>query len=212
MEISREQLLKRIDERVKELGISLDAASKTAKLERTFLSQIMRSKTRWPRMDTLQRICDAIGIRVYWVTTGLGPRLIEDQDLSADVASVPLVSWVAASSLIEVAEIEDRFDLPHILVPEIGRGDYIALKVVGDSMNIVAPEGSYIVVNRTEKELVQKGFYVVASEDGGEATFKQWRTRPGRFTPYSTNPEHEPIYQTKSLIVIGRVRKVLLDL
>lgn len=212
MEISREQILSRIDERLVELKVSPNEASARAGLERTFLSQLNRSDTRWPRVDNLQRICDAIGLRMYWVATGLGPRLIEEADFTADVASVPVVSWVAASRLAETSSIDARADLPRILVPNLGRGDFMALKVVGDSMNIIAPEGAHIVVNRAEKELIPRAFYVFSSVDGEEATFKRWMTRPDRLEPYSTNMEHEAIYPEKAPVVVGRVRKVMLDL
>jgi hypothetical protein len=37
-------------------------------------------------------------------------------------------------------------------------------------------------------------------------------SRPDRLEPYSTNPAHEAIYLDAPPTVIGRVRKVMLDL
>jgi len=156
---------------------------------------------------------------MYWVITGLGPRLVEERDLSADVANVPLVSWdvplvswVAATSFSETAPVERSADLEQVPVPGLPRGDYIALRVVGDSMNLVAPENSVIIVDRAETLPRPRGFYVFASPDRSEATFKRWMSRPDRLEPYSTNPAHEAIYLDKPPTVVGRVRKVMLDL
>jgi SOS-response transcriptional repressor LexA len=219
MDISRENILRRLAERIAELKISENEASTRAGLERTFLSQLRRSPARWPRVDNLQRICDALGLRMYWVTTGLGPRLIEERDLSADVAhvplvswDVPLVSWVAATGFAEAPPVERSAELEHVLAPGLPRGDYIALRVVGDSMNLVAPENSIIIVDRADTLPRPRAYYVFASPDHSEATFKRWMSRPDRLEPYSTNPRHEAIYLDAPPTVIGRVRKVMLDL
>ena len=219
MDISRENILRRLAERIAELKISENEASTRAGLERTFLSQLRRSEARWPRVDNLQRVCDALGLRMYWVITGLGTRLIEERDLSADVANVPLVSWdvplvswVAATGFSEALPVERSAELEHVLAPGLPRGDYIALRVVGDSMNLIAPENSIIIVDRADTTPRPRGFYVFTSSDRSEATFKRWMSRPDRLEPYSTNPAHEAIYLDAPPTVIGRVRKVMLDL
>jgi SOS-response transcriptional repressor LexA len=219
MEISREQILARIAERLAELRMTENDASSRAGLERTFLSQLRRSAQRWPRVDNLQRICETLGLRMYWVTTGLGPRLVEERDFNADVADVPMVSWhvpivssVAATGFAGGEPVEGGAELPRILAPGLPRGDYIALRVVGDSMNLIAPDQSVIVVDRSDRLLRPRGFYVFASDDQSEATFKRWMSKPDRLEPYSTNPAYETIFPEHPPLVIGRVRKVMMDL
>jgi len=212
MDISRDQILARITDRLTELKMTENEASTRAGLERTFLSQLRRNPARWPRVDNLQRICDTLGLRMYWVATGLGPRLISERDYGADVAQVPLVSWVAATGFAETPAVLLGDEIAHLPVPGLPRGDFLALRVVGDSMNLVAPENSIIVVDRSDTVPRPRGFYVFATPDGGEATFKRWMSRPDRLEPYSTNPAHEAIYLDAPPTVIGRVRKVMLDL
>ena len=96
--------------------------------------------------------------------------------------------------------------------PGLPPGDYLALRVVGDSMNLIAPEGAVIIVDRADTLLQPRGYYVFATPDHAEATFKRWMSRPDRLEPYSTNPAHEAIYLESPPTVIGRVRKVMLDL
>ncbi len=212
MDIARDQIIARLADRLAELKITENDASTRAGLERTFLSQLRRSPARWPRVDNLQRICDALGLRMYFVTTGRGPRLIGERDYGADIAEVPLVSWVAATGFSETTAVERGDDLSYLPVPGLPRGDFIALRVVGDSMNLIAPDNSVIVVDRSDTALKPGNFYVFATPDHGEATFKRWRSRPDRLEPYSTNPAHDPIYPESPPTVIGRVRKVMLDL
>ena len=64
MDISRDQILARLGDRLTELKVTENEASTRAGLERTFLSQLRRSPARWPRVDNLQRICDALGLRL----------------------------------------------------------------------------------------------------------------------------------------------------
>ena len=219
IDISRDQIVRRLAERLSELKMTENEASSRAGLERTFLSQLRRNPHRWPRVDNLQRICDALGLRMYWVTTGLGPRLIEEKDFAADVANVPMVSWhvplvssVAPTAFSEAGAVDSSSEIRRILAPGLPRGDYIALEVVGDSMNMIAAEKSIIIVDRSDKTLHPRAFYVFTTPNEDEATFKRWMTRPDRLEPYSTNPAYETIFLESPPTVIGRVRKVMLDL
>lgn len=187
-------------------------ASHKAGLERTFLSQQRRFPERWPRVDNLQAICDALGLRMTWVVTGLGRRLIDEPDFASDIAVVPVISWVAASNFSESIPVDHSAEVPHLLAANLGRGDFFALQVRGDSMDRIAPEGAHIIVDRTDKTLVSRAFYVFSREAHEEATFKRWMTNPDRLEPFSTNLTHEAIFVTSSPHVIGRVRRVILEL
>lgn len=138
------------------------------------------------------------------------PDFSNGQSTDARV-TVPLVSWVSAGRMSE-SEAQPRADT-FLSMPDLEPGDYIALKVQGDSMNRISPDGSVIVVNRRDQRLVSGQPYVFAIR--GEATFKLWRPGPPpRLEPYSTNPANEPIFPDKrrKLFVVGRVRRTLLDL
>jgi hypothetical protein len=63
-----------------------------------------------------------------------------------------------------------------------------------------------------DKRLVEDRFYVFTTEEG-DSTFKRYRGgRVPRLQPYSTNPEHETIPAPEGLLVVGRVRRTMLDL
>ena len=105
---------------------------------------------------------------------------------------------------------EDMIGVLHIsdLDP---RGDWIALKVVGDSMDRISPPESIIFVDRSDKVLVPNACYVISNGDG-EASYKRFRSNPMRFEPVSTNPAHEPIYPTREPLIVGRVKKSTIEM
>ncbi len=124
---------------------------------------------------------------------------------------VPLVSWVSAGKIASQEPVRRSDIKKYILVADLPRGDWIVLQVQGDSMDRVAPDGSFIFVNCTDQSLLNDKFYVFSTEEG--TTFKRYRAgRPPRLQPYSTNPDHETIPATADLAVLGRVGRVVTDL
>jgi phage repressor protein C with HTH and peptisase S24 domain len=82
--------------------------------------------------------------------------------------------------------------VPLLAFADLGRGDFFALTVEGDSMDRMAPEGATIVVNQADRTLVAGKPYVLS--DRGAVTFKLWKPGPRRASPsVRTNPMHEPL-------------------
>ncbi|WP_315701319.1 MULTISPECIES: XRE family transcriptional regulator [unclassified Bradyrhizobium] len=125
---------------------------------------------------------------------------------------VPLLSWVSAGKLLQAQSVDAalRDDVERIGVSGLGPGDFFALRVKGDSMNKIAPDGSIVIVNRAEREPIDRKFFIFLADH--ETTFKRFRANPTRLEPYSYNPEHETIYPDHSYFsVLGRVRRVQVD-
>lgn len=125
---------------------------------------------------------------------------------------VPEVSWVSAGALKDHGQELPPDDLPIHQMFDLGPGDYLALRVKGDSMDRISPENSMIIVNRHDRNLQRGKPYVFALR--GEATFKIWEPSPPRLEPLSTNPANKPIFvdRMSRLVVVGRVRRTILDL
>lgn len=122
---------------------------------------------------------------------------------------VGLISWVSAGKLTR-GEIQDE-ELGTVLVGGLPKGDWVALKVEGDSMDRISPPESVIFVNRRDKRLVPNGCYVVMDEEGN-ATYKRFRPNPNRFEPVSTNKDIEPIFFDKDPQILGRVRMTIMKM
>lgn len=133
--------------------------------------------------------------------------------IERDIQSVPLLSWVSAGKLAEPETQIPVEDVPLLAFADLGRGEFFALKVEGDSMDRLSPDGSVIVVNRADRTPVPGKPYVFWHRTEG-TTYKLWHTGPDYLAPHSWNGTHQPIFikRKKDLEVVGRVRRTVLDL
>lgn len=128
------------------------------------------------------------------------------------LAYLPLISWVSAGELVNAESQIPIEDVPLLAFGDLGPGEFFALKVEGDSMDRISPDGSVIVVNKSDRELINGRCYIFSIK--GETTYKRWHADPAYLEPDSTNPAHKPqfIKRNKDLEVIGRVRRSVIDL
>ena len=125
--------------------------------------------------------------------------LLDDEP---QLGSLPIIGLVAASTWKEAVQS------PLGRVPRFDRSipaKAYALRVDGDSMDLIASEGAIVIVDPEDQDLYEGRLYVIQTE-GGEATFKQFKTDPARLKPLSSNPTHRslPLAGT-SFQVLGRV-------
>jgi SOS-response transcriptional repressor LexA len=197
-------LAQRIQERLDALGKSARAASLEAGKSPDLLRGILSGRLKSISSENAARLAPVLGVTVEWLITGRGETLAPRPPGAARI-TVPLISWVSAGKM-SFPDISDEI-IGHVQEGELDpEGDWIALKVVGDSMDRISPPESVIFVDRKDKVLVPNACYVISS-DNGEATYKRFRSNPMRFEPVSTNPVHEPIYPSREPLIVGRVKK-----
>lgn len=134
-------------------------------------------------------------------------------DARVDLVPVPLIDWVTAGKLGEPNSQLPVEKMPRIAFSDLGDGDFFATRVKGDSMDRLSPEGSIIIVNRNDRDLVSGKCYIFAID--GTTTFKMYQADdPPYLAPYSTNPANKPIFPKKKHAweVVGRVKRTILDL
>mgnify|MGYP001605737093 FL=1 len=123
---------------------------------------------------------------------------------------VPIISMVSAGELQEVTDpylkgaCEDTISVCD--VPETT----LALRVSGTSMNRIAPEGSLILVDYSQRSMTPGDFYVVKID--GEATFKRYRANPDRLEPLSTEAHETLFLGDRPVSVVGRAFEVITHL
>lgn len=165
-------------------------------------------------------IARVLKIDAEWLATGRGlPELAQSPPEVEDgvglaiarqpMVQVPLISWVQASRYTDIADPYERGDAEEFVEVPHGKDTLIALRVKGTSMNRVAPEGSVIIVDFSDKSLTSGRYYII--KQNGQATFKRYRANPDRFEPESTD-RHETIFPSAAVEVVGRVVRVINDL
>ena len=105
------------------------------------------------------------------------------------VVDVPLCGKIAAGTPIEaIAHEGDVMSFPAGIV---GRGDYYALVIDGDSMiNAGIHDGDTVIIQRCDS--AENGAIVVALVDGEEATLKTLQRSGNKIILQPENSSHEP--------------------
>lgn len=117
--------------------------------------------------------------------------------------TVPVLGSVPAGKALEcIADIEPEH---YILYPK-AKPHYFALRVAGDSMNLVARSGSFIVIDPAPQPLESLDGKFIVANICGEFTFKRLRLNPLRLEPYSSQP-HETIFinSADDVHLVGKV-------
>lgn len=153
----------------------------------------------------LPALAQALGVGVHEL----------DPSYSTDAAglptlNIPYLAWVSAGTMMRDDVADEALGV--LRVADLSAsGDWIALKVSGDSMDRISPPDSIIFVDRKDTGLVTNACYVIA-DDEGNATYKRFRSGPMRFEPVSTNATHEPIFPDNDPIIVGRVRRSIINM
>lgn len=169
-----------------------------------------------PPLDVCEKLGKATGFHGRWIFDGTGPKRLGEIQTPADETpfrSVPILDSVTAGRLVRPSSQISFETAKHIDVSELQPGDYFALRVTGNSMDRVSPEGSVIVVNQRDRTLRNGAFYVFAVD--GDTTYKRWQDGdPPYLEAFSTDPTHRPIFikRKRDLEVVGRVVRTMLDL
>jgi SOS-response transcriptional repressor LexA len=186
---------------------AVDAARAYGWVQSTYLGH--ENGDRKPSRPTALKYAKRYGISVEWLFDGKG----DPRGEPSDVIRVPVLSWVSAGKFRDVAQPLPLSKVPLLAFSDLGSGDFFALRVEGDSMDRISPEGSIIIVDRSDQTLVRGKPYVFSLR--GDTTYKLWETGEVDYLrPNSTNGGNAPIFPKKDedLAVVGRVRRTMLDL
>lgn len=158
--------------------------------------------------NTVMPIVAALGIDPVWLVKNQVVQVAGSRD--AEFVDVPLYGSIAAGTPIEMMEVEDTQPVPtrvHERYP-----DAFLLKVEGESMNRILPNGCYALVDPCERVAVNGAPYAVCV-NGYDATVKRVRRLNNGFelAPDSNDPTYKPAVfdygepNTQTVTVIGRV-------
>jgi repressor LexA len=135
----------------------------------------------------------------------LAPEAGDEDKLS--IRTLPLLGDVPAGAF----EPQTQRAGPRLVVadPDVPPRAY-GLRIKGDSMDLIAADGSTVIIDPDDRKLWPGGRYVVRTADG-ETTFKEYQDKPARLVPCSSNPDHrEMLLGAEPITIEGRVFSYLL--
>jgi SOS-response transcriptional repressor LexA len=210
------ELQQRVSDRLDVLGLgAVEAAQRVPDLlERNYIRDLILDK----KKSISQAKAPAVAQALEWTVADLlatdrptGPK----QKREPATLRVPLLDMVTAGKLKAPSSQIPVEDVMWMSFSDLGRGDFFALKLEddADSMDRISPPNSVIVVDKADRTLRNGRCYVFSID--GETTYKMWQEGdPAYLAPFSTNPNHKPIFVKKrrGFDVIGRVKRTVLDL
>jgi len=189
-------------------GYSLNEFARMAGISAGNLSRILRGQR--PSPDVLKKIAQASGGNVSYEQLMCAADYIREKQKKS---SIPIYGTISAGLPIEAYEdIMGYVDLDYSYPGD--QGEYIALKISGDSMDAVnIPDGAIVVI-RLQPELTDGQIGAVMIN--GEATVKRVYVKDGSIVlmPCSHNPKHQPqIYKLPDEVkIIGKVVKAIVEI
>lgn len=158
-----------------------------------------------PRMGKVEMLAD-----IFSVPLSALLDVDQKEQLSSGFVEIPLYGAIAAGTPIEMIAVEDTFPVPDKVHEK--HPDAFLLKVVGESMNKILPNGCYALVDPCEDVEVNGQPYAVCV-NGYDATVKRvdklangFRLRPDSNDPTyaeKTYNYNEP--DTEQITIIGKV-------
>jgi repressor LexA len=152
--------------------------------------------------STMQQIADYFGVSVDYL---LGR---EDTPNGPPPPSTPGSEWipvrgrVAAGTPIEM--VEDIQDYEEISKEMVAKGEHIALKIKGDSMEPIICDGDVVIV-RLQPD-VESGKIAVVTVNGDDATVKRIKKRPEGLLLIPNNQSYDPMFYSNEDILSLPIR------
>lgn len=123
-------------------------------------------------------------------------------ETSPGVVFVPIIGISSAGNWREAIELP-RGALP--IPTDLAGTRAFAVEISGDSMDLLVPEGAFVVVDPDQTQLFNDKVYLIDNGEN-ETQVKLYRSNPARFEPASRNETHSTIFVgNDSVTVIGRV-------
>lgn len=198
-------LQKRLKLRMDMMGMNAYQTAKKAGLGDSFVRDILRGKTKSPSSENLQKLASALDTEVDWFLISGDDKPSNPSGVGApiDVTGLPVAGIIQAGTWLDLSLVDEDFEqevIPVAADPRFPHARQYSLKVLGDSMDLEYPDGSYVsCVEYFSSGLGMKlGLTVHVERHNGplvEATLKVIEMVDGKMmlSPRSSNPKHKPL-------------------
>ena len=160
----------------------------------------------------LPAIADALNLNALWLAEGRGPRHLDGNTLPGPLlrGSVPLISWVQAGDWSEIIDNLQPGEGERIETTWRASANAYALRVRGDSMEPMFPNGVILIVEPNENP--EPGKYVIVRQNGDtEATFKQLVQDGGTLYLKPLNDRYPIMMLRPDAVFCGVVKRMEMD-
>ncbi len=159
-----------------------------------------------------RKIETKLGLELFWLDGNLGDSLDGD-NFSPTIGlrgSVPLISWVQAGNWESIIDTLAVGEGERIETTYKAKKHTYALRVQGDSMESMFPDGCIIIVEPEDNPL--PGQYVIVRQNGDEATFKQLIQDGSTLFLKPLNPRYPIMELRKDAVFCGVVKRMEMDI
>ena len=156
--------------------------------DRSYISQMEAGKRENPTVETLVRLAKPLKVNVSTLINA-----VDEFNIEISTTEIPVYGVIFAGSPMGAEQdIQGMVTVPDNIVEKYGINNLIALKISGDSMDKVVPDGTIGIFN-TDYEPIQNGHIYAVLIDDTEATLKRVYKYESsvRFEPDSNNPEQK---------------------
>lgn len=176
-------------------GMTAAELSKKTGVSEAVISQYRSGKYE-PKQDRLEQFAKALDVNEAWLM-GYSVPMQRSAISTAPAVRIPVYGKVAAG--IPIAAVtdftsEDPDDWEEIPAQMARSGEYIALRIDGDSMEPRIRKGDVVIVRLQEQ--VESGDIAIVFVNGDDAVCKRVRWTDAGLTLISSNPSYEPLFFT----------------
>ena len=174
----------------KNAGLSQQELANILNVHQTAVSQWETFRTA-PDIETLSKMAKLFNTSIDAITGNGSPSPQKQKGVK-----IPVYGNVAAGIPIEaITDIEDYEEIPEHW---LSSGEFIALRIKGDSMEPRIENGDVVIVRL--QSTAETGDTVIALINGDEATCKKIKIRPEGIMLSSINTAYEPMFYSNKEI------------
>lgn len=198
MKTSGEQILSRIDRRLKATGLSGNAASVAAGLSRDAIRSLRRQlrsgRQRGISTETLEQLAPVLQTTPEWLLSAMGPEIADTEEDHPDSDTVPVKGFVGAGAKAHFLSLEEG-ELDRVPALKDATPETVALEIRGDSLGELFDRWLVFfddVRSPVTSDLLGK-LCVVGLEDDRVLVKKIKRQPDGRYTLLSDEKRQAPM-------------------
>jgi len=209
----------RLRARCRQLGLNARQVAELARVNRSFVYDIMRGRSENPNLERLQKVAEVLKVERDWLLHGLGrvegePPIFEHPDeVFVAIPSVEVRASMGGGNVVEdgVEKGEPYHFRRAWIRDELGSApeNLRILHVEGDSMEPTLLDGDVVLVDLTRRAPTPPGVFVLF--DGIGLVAKRIEHLPSSDPPtlriLSDNPRYSTYERTAEEVnVVGRLR------